>query len=102
MPSAQPRKRTAWSGKICRRASNPPRISEPGVARRPGCAVTRHAFFFACVAFAAAPGHAAPASQAEGEHGMVVTAQHEASSVGVGILAAGGNAVDAAVAVGYA
>src|SRR5712664_277345 len=45
---------------------------------------------------------AAPSSQAEGERGMVVTAQHEASAVGLGILAAGGNAVDAAVAVGYA
>jgi gamma-glutamyltranspeptidase / glutathione hydrolase len=35
-------------------------------------------------------------------HGMVVTAQHIASAVGAGILAAGGNAIDAAVAVGYA
>ncbi len=33
---------------------------------------------------------------------MVVTAQHEASAVGLRILAAGGNVVDAAVAVGYA
>jgi gamma-glutamyltranspeptidase/glutathione hydrolase len=33
---------------------------------------------------------------------MVVTAQHEASAVGQRILAAGGNAIDAAVAVGYA
>ena len=33
---------------------------------------------------------------------MVVTAQHEASTIGLGILTAGGNAVDAAVAVGYA
>ena len=33
---------------------------------------------------------------------MVVSAQHEASTVGLRILAAGGNAVDAAVAVGYA
>ena len=33
---------------------------------------------------------------------MVVTAQHIASAVGAGILAAGGNAIDAAVAVGYA
>jgi gamma-glutamyltranspeptidase/glutathione hydrolase len=45
---------------------------------------------------------AAPSSQAEGERGMVVTAQHEASAVGLRILEAGGNAVDAAVAVGYA
>jgi gamma-glutamyltranspeptidase/glutathione hydrolase len=33
---------------------------------------------------------------------MVVTAQHEASDVGAAILKQGGNAVDAAVAVGYA
>jgi gamma-glutamyltranspeptidase/glutathione hydrolase len=38
----------------------------------------------------------------EASHGMVVTSQHLASAVGAGILAAGGNAVDAAVAVGYA
>jgi gamma-glutamyltranspeptidase/glutathione hydrolase len=55
----------------------------------------------ACAA-AAPAGLAAPASRAEGEDGMVVTAQHEASAVGLHILASGGNAVDAAVAVGYA
>ena len=33
---------------------------------------------------------------------MVVTAQHLASEVGVEVLKKGGNAVDAAVAVGYA
>ena len=36
------------------------------------------------------------------ENGMVVTAQHKATHVGVDVLKAGGNAVDAAVAVGYA
>ncbi|HET9107428.1 MAG TPA: gamma-glutamyltransferase [Steroidobacteraceae bacterium] len=35
-------------------------------------------------------------------HAMVVTAQHLATEVGVKILKEGGNAVDAAVAVGYA
>jgi len=36
------------------------------------------------------------------ENGMVATAQHHATKVGVNILKKGGNAVDAAVAVGYA
>ena len=42
------------------------------------------------------------ASAVEGEHGMVVSAHRLASEVGVRALRAGGNAVDAAVAVGYA
>ncbi len=36
------------------------------------------------------------------QNGMVVTAQHLATRVGVDVLKRGGNAVDAAVAVGYA
>lgn len=47
-------------------------------------------------AFAASP---APVAA---ENGMVVTAQRLASEVGVAVLKAGGNAVDAAVGVGYA
>src|SRR5229473_5452786 len=76
-------------------------VSRP-LANRPLRSVIRHALLIACAALAASPGVAAPLAQAEGGHGMVVTAQHEASTVGLGILAAGGNAVDAAVAVGYA
>ncbi|BCG83153.1 gamma-glutamyltransferase [Mesorhizobium sp. 113-3-3] len=45
---------------------------------------------------------AASPAPAKGEHGMVVTAQYLASEVGVEVLKKGGNAVDAAVAVGYA
>ncbi|MEV4699467.1 gamma-glutamyltransferase [Pseudomonas brassicacearum] len=48
--------------------------------------------------------YAQAASQAPvaAENGMVVTAQHLATHVGVDVLKSGGNAVDAAVAVGYA
>jgi gamma-glutamyltranspeptidase / glutathione hydrolase len=58
----------------------------------------------ALVLAAAFAGEAAAASPTavEAEHGMIVTSQHIASAVGAGILAAGGNAIDAAVAVGYA
>jgi gamma-glutamyltranspeptidase / glutathione hydrolase len=48
--------------------------------------------------------HAQAASQAPvaAENGMVVSAQHLATRVGVDVLKDGGNAIDAAVAVGYA
>src|SRR6516162_8987030 len=45
---------------------------------------------------------AASPAAVEAEHGMVVSVQHYASEVGAGILTQGGNAIDAAVAVGYA
>ena len=46
--------------------------------------------------------HAASQAPVAAENGMVVSAQHLATKVGVEVLKKGGNAVDAAVAVGYA
>ncbi|PYE46855.1 gamma-glutamyltransferase 1 [Rhizobium sp. PP-F2F-G20b] len=54
------------------------------------------------IGLAVSPAQAASPQPVAGENGMVVTAQHLASDVGVEILKQGGNAVDAAVAVGYA
>ncbi|MBB3997387.1 gamma-glutamyltransferase [Aureimonas pseudogalii] len=48
------------------------------------------------------PALAASPAPVAAENGMVVTAQRLASEVGVAVLKDGGNAVDAAVAVGYA
>ncbi|PLR38656.1 gamma-glutamyltransferase [Chimaeribacter californicus] len=46
--------------------------------------------------------HAASMPAVEAQHGMVVSSQYLASQIGVDILKRGGNAIDAAVAVGYA
>src|SRR5690348_17372502 len=48
------------------------------------------------------PARAAVPVPVAAENGMVVTAQHLASAIGADVLKDGGNAVDAAVAVGYA
>jgi gamma-glutamyltranspeptidase / glutathione hydrolase len=56
----------------------------------------------AALSGALAPAHAAAPAALESAGGMVVTAQHLASDVGAAVLRQGGNAVDAAVAVGYA
>ena len=54
------------------------------------------------LAVACPDGTAASVAPVAGENGMVVTAQHLATRIGVDVLKQGGNAVDAAVAVGYA
>ncbi len=60
------------------------------------------ALLAAALALSIAAAHAASQAPVAAEHGMVVTAQHLATRVGVDVLKEGGNAVDAAVAVGYA
>ena len=52
--------------------------------------------------FAAEAGRAASNAPVAAKNGMVVTAQEHATRIGVDVLRNGGNAIDAAVAVGYA
>ena len=59
------------------------------------------AILLAAMLFPAAAG-AASRPAVEATHGVVVTSQHLASDVGAEILQSGGNAIDAAVAIGYA
>ena len=97
-----PGRHLRWWTRPLRRAllgESPPRSTAMHPTRRTLIAVSLSLVFaFAplTAAFAASP------QPAKGEHGMVVTAQHLASEVGVEVLKKGGNAVDAAVAVGYA
>ncbi len=52
--------------------------------------------------FQTTPSNAVTRLPISADHAMVVTSQHLATDVGIEILKQGGNAVDAAVAVGYA
>ena len=60
------------------------------------------ALALAIAATSTAPAIAASRPAVEAPHGMVVSSQHYASEAGLRVLQTGGNAIDAAVAVGYA
>jgi gamma-glutamyltranspeptidase/glutathione hydrolase len=64
--------------------------------------VGKYAPLIATLLLAAGPATTWHAAPARAPHAMVVTEQHYATQVGVDTLRRGGNAVDAAVAVGYA
>ena len=59
------------------------------------------AMFFASSVADAQPPAAALEEPVRARHAMVVTIHHDATDAGVQILREGGNAVDAAVAVGF-
>ena len=65
-------------------------------------AAARMLFACVCSLVVVSAADAASVRPVAAENGMVVSAQHLATEVGVDILKRGGNAVDAAVAVGYA
>ncbi|WEX90272.1 gamma-glutamyltransferase [Sinorhizobium garamanticum] len=70
--------------------------------RSPSLKSLSFALIFALGAASPSTAQAASPEPVKAEHGMVVTAQHLASDIGVEVLKKGGNAIDAAVAVGYA
>jgi len=72
--------------------------SHPRRRRRPPCTL----LLALAVLVGCAGAHAASRSPVGARNGMVVTSQHLATRVGVDILERGGNAIDAAVGVGYA
>jgi gamma-glutamyltranspeptidase/glutathione hydrolase len=68
----------------------------------PGRLASVCTLLLACLWLATVSVNAASTRPVAAERGMVVSAQHLATEVGVNVLKHGGNAVDAAVAVGYA
>ena len=68
----------------------------------PASTTAKKIAFFAVTTLLSYGAHAASQPPVAAEHGMVVSAQRLATQVGVDVLKRGGNAFDAAVAVGYA
>jgi gamma-glutamyltranspeptidase/glutathione hydrolase len=72
------------------------------VPRRPAAALVLGVVLAIVASITGGAAAAASAAPVAARNGMVVTAQRLATEIGVDVLRKGGNAVDAAVAVGYA
>jgi gamma-glutamyltranspeptidase/glutathione hydrolase len=79
-----------------------PKRPSPADYMRPSLLLQARALLAASLLLCLATAQGASQAPVAAAHGMVVTAQHLATRVGVQVLKDGGNAVDAAVAVGYA
>ncbi len=100
LPDAAPRRRARlWKALGPTWAVRRMSMTRPNNGRIAALAVSALALGIAAIAN---PAEAASPLPAEGSSAMVVTEQHLATDVGATILKQGGNAIDAAVAVGYA
>jgi gamma-glutamyltranspeptidase/glutathione hydrolase len=96
VPASPPTRRGPWQWRW--RSIRPNPLPEANIINRPGS--IRRLAGLAALCVLVLPAASLPPT--ESATGLVVSAQHLAAEAGIDILRQGGNAIDAAVAVGYA